>query len=226
MDRSLHGWAEMFDKIHMPSKKGKYDTNICADFSRIEEFGLPTYYRILTEPREFIENYCDYEGKFKCHTYYAQVYPQIIGLKKYNIMNFSNLSNVIPFLNQNISGCMDKYILLISEFEENIYGGSIMSNGRKVLIDMVHGLQNQISYGNVATHSCIVRDNGDTFFKQCGSEEKQLFFEVLDSISILGNSKKQWYLEGYFEFAFTKSFKSNALRLVFFDYKPDPKFYM
>lgn len=225
MDRSLHGWAEMFDKIQMPEKKGEYDTDIREDFRRIEIFGLPTYHRLLLEPQKFIQNLNYYEQTFRYSAYYAQVYPQTIGLKKYNLMNFTKLSELLPFLKQNIGEYMDRYVLLISEFEENIYGGSVMSDGNKVIIDLVEGLQNQISYGRGVSFSCVVKSTNELIFTSgCDEFVKSLFNEVLDSISVLGNSKKQDYLLGYFEFAFTKRADSKNLRLVFFDYKEDTKF--
>lgn len=227
MDRSLHGWAEMFDKIQMPEKKGEYDTDIREDFKRIEAVGLPTYHRVLVEPQKFIENLNYYKENFRFAAYYAQVYPQATGLKKYNLMNFKKLSDLLPFLNENIGKYMDRYLLLVSEFEENIYGGSVMSDGNRVTIDLVEGLQNQISYGNEVAYSCVVKDNDELIYSgKCDELIRSLFVEVLDSISVLGNSKKQNYLTGYFEFAFTKKSENVGLRLVFFDYKNNSKFYM
>lgn len=227
MDRSLHGWAEMFDKIQMAERRGGYDTNICGDFERIERFGLPTYNRLLLEPEKFINELKIYEQSFKFPAYYAQVYPQAMGIKKFNLMNFSQLSDLIPFLKQNIEKYMDRYLLLVSEFEENIYGGSAMSDGSRVVIDLVKGLQNQISYGNGALYSCTANENGISALSGIDDDKViYLFEEVLDSLTILSSSKRQCYLKGYFEFAFTRSTGNSQLRLVFFDYKADARFYV
>lgn len=227
MDRSLHAWAEKFDRIHMPEKKGKFDTDIRSDFGRISAMGLPTYDRLILNPEEFLENIKQYEETFRYQAYYSQVYPQVSGLGKFNLMNFSALSELVPFLYEKLGRYMNRYTLLISEFEENVYGGSMMSDGTRVFIDITEGLQNQISYGNGAAYSCIAEDSGEVIFKDSYACSVVLLFEeILDSVIVLGSDSRMSFLPGYFEFAFTRKDKGDMLRLVFFDYKTDMSFYI
>lgn len=227
MDRTLHGWSEMFDQIHMKEKKGVYDTDICADFQRIERAGLPTYHRILVPPQKFVKNFDTYKSSFLFPQYYAQVYPQISGLKKYSVMGVTDLAEVISFLYENIADNFSQYILLISEFEKNVYGGSVMSDGSRVMVDLTEGLQNQIAYGSKASFSCVAEESGKISFSGEYTEfVKEMFMEILDSIVILGSPEKQRFLKGYFELAFTQKLMEEDLRLVFFDYKADPRFYL
>lgn len=223
MDRSLHGWAENYGVIDKQDKVGMFDTDIQADFKRLEKSGLPTYKRLILEPIQFLLNKNYYVQNFKYESYYAQVYPMSTGLKKYNLMGFNDLEDIVPFLSNNIKGLYDKYLLLISEFEPNVFGGSVMSDGKSVKIDMVRGLQNQISYGKAADCSCIVDANSNIEFSCSGKLEKRLFFEILDSLRIYNDEDK--YMKGYFEFAFTSKSGTGSLRLVYFDYKKQSFFY-
>ena len=223
MDRSLHGWAENYGQIGLSTKIGVFDTDIQSDFYELQISGLPTYKRIVLSPNDFLNNIKKYKEEFIFDSYYSQVYPLANGLKKANLMNFKNIDDVIPFLKKNIDGLYDKYLLLISEFEQNIYGGSVMSDGNSVKIDMLNGLQNQISYGKAAEYTCFVNENGSIRYINCRILEQQLFLEILDSLRIF--NRKHKYLSGYFEFAFTSKTGIDNMRLVYFDYKKQIHFY-
>lgn len=225
MDKTLHGWSKNFDKIN---KKwvGMFEANVKQDYKRIEEYGLPTYQRMFFEALDLADDFNNCISKILLERYYIQLYPKSANMPKYSLTDFTDPFEIQNFINKKISDKLSDYYVLISEFEPNIYGGSIMSTGNEIHIDICEGLQNAISYGTAISISCKVIYGEIMQTDTLPPEMLYIFKQILSSIKLCVPSSTNEYLEGYFEFAITqKKLDINTYRLIFIDYKMDRIYY-
>jgi hypothetical protein len=221
MDRTLHGWSKHFENINK-NWVGMYEADIINDYRRIDKYGLPAYKKYFYEVSDLMSDFSSFEKKFDFSKCYIQLYPKKVNLPKLSQMDFTSAKAIYDFVFSKIRSQYSDYIILISEYEPNKYGGSVMSNGETVYIEMCRGLQNQISYGNSDTIGCSLIHGEIHQWHNASEPEKQIIRQILSALNILSDSTGSEYLQGYFEFAVTESINNpGKLRLVFIDYKDD-----
>jgi hypothetical protein len=224
MDRTLHGWAIEFGEINK-NWLGMFEADVINDYKRIDDYSLPTYHKkffevelLLKDTKSFIDNY-DFVN---C---YIQLYPKNAALKKYNKMNITSPEEILEFINEKIEKYYKNYFILISEFEPNLYGGSIMSNGSKIYLEMCGGLQNQIAYGTTKTIGYAISETNVKTFSNATEKEKIIMDNVIGFLELNSIPDQDKYLKGYFEFAITIAVDGVNPRIVFFDFKDDASYY-
>ena len=140
-------------------------------------------------------------------------------------MGITNPMEIVQFIQEKIVNAYKNYYILISEFESNKYGGSIMSDGRKVNLEMCIGLQNQIAYGTTNVIGCTINSLNKKSFYNASDEEINIMEKVIEYLELNSTADQDRYLKGYFEFAITTRQDGDDLRIVFFDFKNDVAYY-
>lgn len=225
MDKTLHGWSKSFDVINK-NWVGMFEADVQKDYQRIEDYHLPTYQRKFFEAAELVSNFVACAEQTPYDTYYIQLYPKLIGLPKYSLTDFQEIEKAREFIIEKVGDKLEHYFVLVSEFETNIYGGSIMSNGYSVYIDMCKGLQNQISYGAENSIGCKLQYEKVSYSQNAGKFEQYIFQRILMSLRVRADVDKPGFLQGYFEFAITRKNPDDPFyRLVFIDFKTDQQYF-
>lgn len=225
MDKTLHGWSKNFETINK-NWIGMYEADVKQDYQRIENYHLPTYVRKFFEAAELVSNFEACAEQVPYNAYYIQLYPKIISLPKYSLTDFKEVEKVKEFIIEKVGDKLEYYFVLVSEFETNIYGGSIMSNGYSVYIDMCRGLQNQISYGAENSIGCKLQYEKISYSENAGKLEQHIFHCILSALRVRAGVDNPKFLKGYFEFAITKKNPDDQFyRLIFIDFKTDSQYY-
>jgi hypothetical protein len=224
MDRTLHGWATEFSDINK-NWLGMFEANVISDYKRIDAYGLPTYKKCFYEVELLMKDINTFICKFDYTNCYIQLYPKISTLKKYSKMGITDPIEIITFIEEKVSSLYKNYFILISEFETNKYGGSIMSDGRKLYLEMCEGLQNQIAYGTTSVKCCTISNLNRKSFSNTSDHEKCIMENVISYLELNSTLSQDKFLKGYFEFAITTDQDGKKSRIVFFDFKDDKTYY-
>jgi hypothetical protein len=240
MDKTLVGWSKYLRGSGQFSLANALDTDIIRDFYLIHELQLSTYDSYLVPAACFLDEFQKFQRDFVYDRYYLVLLPKSENCRKYSLTDFKSLEEAKNFIAHNIEGLYDQYMLRISEFEPNIYGGSIMSDEDVVMVEMVKGLQNGVAYGTENVISGVLTPLGiSTRYSTQNETERSLIWKAMngimrDSKMVIEDTLKHTethaihnfsFLKGYFEFAYTKSSNRNSLRLVFFDIKLNRVYY-
>jgi len=235
IDKTLVGWSDKFRKHGLEKLAEIYsDEDFARDFKLIKDLGLPTYDSYLIPPEVFILNLESYKCTFVHPKYYLQLYPLTPGLRKHSLIGFDTLQQAKDFINEKIPNQLNDYMLRISEFEPNIYGGSIISNDDIVVAELAEGLQTGVSYGTAKVVGGALTTFNRGFRYSTDDEQKRLLLSK--AITAIKRNAQQlaedfnvnrknhvirgdYFLKGYFEFAYTQLNPSSEFRLVFFDAK-------
>ena len=239
-DKTLVGWSNRLRNLGLNEIASKYDTDIIRDFYLIRELNLPTYDSYMFSVVCFLDQFERLQANFIHDSYYLILLPMHENYRKYILMDFKSLLDAKNFIVQNIQGMYEHYMIRISEFEQNVYGGSIISDEGLVLVEMVKGLQNGVAYGtkNVISGR-LTPFTISTHYSTSNEEERLYIWRVIQSIiqnndmitqNDLINRENHFihninFLKGYFEFVYTKHMKRDCLRLIFFDVKLNKAYY-
>ena len=147
MDKTLVGWSKYLRGSGHFSLANALDTDIFRDFRLIQDLHLPKYDSYLISAAYFLDEFQKFQRDFVHDRYYLVLLPKYENYRKYSLTDFKSLEEAKNFIVHNIEGLYDQYMLRISEFEPNIYGGSIMSDEGIVIVEMVKGLQSGVAYG-------------------------------------------------------------------------------
>ncbi len=187
----------------------------------LNTIGLPVYERIQIPLKEFLDDPDVTLDEFDHLFYYATLNPRNLNLQRHSKTGLSR-QDLTRFIGSRIdTNMIGKYDLILQEFEENVYGGTIVSNGDMIHIEMCEGKQSGVSFGysNVITGT----KTGLSFrYSTDDPEIRKIMWDVLQHIRLNESSERQVDLrfrKGYFEFALTRTPIRPNLRLVFFDYQ-------
>lgn len=233
IDRTFVGWARALSNVGLEKLAESYETDPVADFKRLRLLGLPIYDAHLLPVLEFLEKCSELQLLFLHDSYYMQLYPLAANKRKYSLLDFSNLTRAEEFIEQNISEEKEDYLILVSEYENNLFGGSIISYRGGMIVEITPGAQTGVSYGNTdvehlvstpvfrgircSTMDPVIKGLLITAAQAISKGEVITAGESLGANISPSNGKMQ--LDGYFEFAYTGSSISGPFRLVFFDAK-------
>jgi hypothetical protein len=237
--KSLVAWSQKMKSIGMHNFAKKFATDSIYDFYILKKLGLPTYDSYIIPVSEFLNNFTAFRETFIHGKYYLVLIPISSNYQKYSLTGFENLSESVTFIKSKIRNLYSHYLIRISEFENNIYGGSIMCNESKIICELAKGLQTEIAYGTSNVFQGWFTD-GDFCVQYNTDDEsiRKLIWRAVRSICFDFNSisinemgeynmsvfRNYSFINGYFEFAFTQS-DTKELRLIFFDIKLSQAYY-
>jgi hypothetical protein len=240
VDRTIVGWSGKLRSIGKQRLADMFDTDIVEDFNLVKALGLPTYDAYLIPCVEFIKKFAWFRKNFIHTHYYLNLLPTETGFRKLSLVGFGDLDEARRFIGSHLDGRHDKYMLRISEFEDNVYGGSIMSESDIVLAELSQGLQQKVAYGAVPVVGLTLTSYRKTAkYSTDDPFERTLLWRAIEAIMIRGQAGarlpacaslvhecgRYWFVKGYFEFAYTRCTDGAPLRLVFFDVKLGPAYY-
>ena len=233
VDKTLVGWGKKLMELGQGEFVKLIETDIVEDFHLIKKLRLPTYDSYLIPVQEFLDRFSELNVSFIHEKYYLVLLPIREGLNKYSLTGFQKLDEAKEFIFENISKLIDEYMIRISEFEENAYGGSIMSTDEQIIAEISKGLQTGVAYGSAKVELAKISPFSKTV--QYSSDNillNQLLWKAISAIevkqdSLIADNEKigmsmlhgKFYFKGYFEFAYTDIPTRDHLRLVFFDLK-------
>jgi hypothetical protein len=233
IDKTLVGWSNALKKIGNPDIASNFETDANRDFELVKQLKLQTYDSYQIPVSEFLRNYSYYEKNFIYEKYYLLLIPLTEELQKYSLVGFPTMREAKDFVVEKTKYKVEHYLLRISEYEINIYGGSIMSNDNIVVTEMGRGNQNLVAYGNTNVISArLTPTTISVKYTTNDLSERNLLWNAMSAI--LRYDETQYkvhtirgfiFLKGYFEFAYTMHRDDPHLRLVFFDVKLSQGFY-
>lgn len=221
----LDGWAAALEdvgKINLGRKLRNDTRNREEALCCLEDAGLPTYDREVVGLREFSEKSREVLSRIPREQYYVTLLPHQNHLQRYSKSGLAP-QEVLSFVSKSVDleRVLDDYDLVIQEFEKNAYGGTIVSDGTNVVLEMAEGKQSQIARGTA--DKLLQAEKREHGFKYSTDEPhiRKLMWSVLKQLRTDNQETVHGaeFLKGYFEFALTESPKQEGLRLVFFDYQ-------
>jgi hypothetical protein len=239
-EKSIVNWIKYLQSSCEYQLAATFETDNASDFQLIHDLQLPTYDSYQMSVAHFLEIFHDLQKIFIHNNYYLVLLPMEEKHKKFYVMNIRSLEEAKSFLTQSIKGWYDQYLLRISEFEPNIYGGSIISDNGIVIVEMVKGLQSNVANGTTNVISGVLTSlNISMRYSTSDELERHLLWNALKTITRenkeiidatinhieLHTIRNLSFLKGYFEFAYVKKNDNFGLRLVFFDLKLKKAYY-
>ncbi len=234
VDRSLVGWAEYLRSLGSNELGDAIDTDVERDFHLIRLLNLPRYGGRLLTASTFIEDIDKLKREFVYEKYFLILIPKIKGLFKHSLVECTDLEVARRFVLDKARGAYDDYFVRISEFETNLYGGSIMCNDGILIVEMAEGLQRYVAYGMTNVISAKLTNlQTSVQYSTANIDERELLWRAIKAIRRTNNNlikdilmgrtitelRGHYFLKGYFEFAYTLSNKHQTPRLVFWDTK-------
>lgn len=227
-DRTLVGWSLALREIGLASVSAGFETNPSEDFSSLERLGLPRYEAFQFTVRQFFDNFKTLLDTFRHALYYVVLIPQRPADQKFSKIALSSLTEVRRFVEVTLADHDADYLVKISEFEENVYGGSIMSENGCVIIELTDGLQSGLAYGVTSVDTGLLTEYSISMkYSTAVVDRRKLMWNALSHIrgecarsAATHKIRGLPFLRGYFEFAYTSSALRAGLRLVFIDHKP------
>jgi len=216
-------WADAQARIGLHEFSHALRCDIKSDKLKLREIGLPVYDCRTYELSYFVLNTSRELREFGHPVLYYIFIPKSPGHHRYSDFYINNNEQDFrKLLSESGIGekDFDKYFLVVSECEENVFGGSLInSDAGDVIIEMKLGDQVGIGRGFVP---------GDAIFFGRKSRFENVFRYNMESPQIRQILFSTWKytggLPGYFEFALTSSMNRASLRTVFFDYRDNPVF--
>jgi hypothetical protein len=182
----------------------------------------------------FLSSFRWFEKKFVFPHYFLSLIPITQGLRKYALLDFDSLTSAKRFIHKRVGKRYGEYLLYISEFEENAFGGSIISDSGMIRAEITAGRQQQVSQSLVVPSAAILDEMWpSTRYSTEDVEIRRLLWGAIvalrrDSVGALECALRGLpyqcirgfrFLRGYFEFAYTVPAGGGPHRLVFFDAK-------
>jgi hypothetical protein len=122
-----------------------------SDFKLLHTLELPTFRARLLPCRQFLSDIKWFKAYFVFPRYVFSLVPCRPGLKKYSMLDARSVDNAVDFIESHAHGCTEDYLVLISEFELNAYGGSIVSDNGRIAADIAAGRLSRSQASGVET---------------------------------------------------------------------------
>jgi len=210
-----------------------FATDAQRDFEALEALSLPRYDARQLSARAFLDDFEGIQNVFRHERYYALLIPLRDDDRKFSKIGSSSLVEIRDFVLSSVADRLDRYLLKVSEFEDNVYGGSIMSDDGCVVVELATGLQTGVAYGTSVVMSGVLTWSSISMkYSTYNEKERRLIWNAADAIVARTPVshpqhaiRSMTFLKGYFEFAYTHRIDRTDLRLVFIDVKSAPGFY-
>jgi hypothetical protein len=193
---------------------------------RLEQLGLPTYDRLSLSLEDFLDRPKLLLTEFNHPSYHAILSPRKSHLLRYSKTRLKKWDDIQKFVDKKIENKDRKnYYLILQEYEECIYGGTIVSNDKILHVDLCLGKPSGVSKGKANVITATKR-NGPYLpsFSYSTKDDnlRSVIWDILQYIRFKDyKSERQTditFLKGYFEFAVSDKGIKKGLRIAFLDY--------
>lgn len=218
----INDWINEINKIPELNGCFHYKDDKIADQKRLREFSLP-----VPDSISFDINNIDFERLKDFFNKHPGIFLRIIpdeegfkkGLKKKYTFGYFDIKYFLDFIND-VKKETRYQILEFQEWDEDIYGWILISDGKQVIAEISKNLDNLAHHNEVPLSSLISESDGFrhsvTWIKK---DESGIFLENALKL-IIDKEGEDYFLKGYFEGTTTKYGKN-----IFFDYKQNDIYY-
>jgi len=183
--------------------------NQLRDLKRLNESGLPSYKTLLIDGLEFdsvkTRNFISKFEMIWCRAINTSAKKRYYKLRIKGFDEFSDYLKTLPCELKDLS-------LQVFEYHDDVFGGNIISSEDKTIIEVAHGIQDNVSKSLTPFfHGHLTRTGRLEFNeKDAPIEMKKAALKALNYLK----RERTHYLHGYFEFSVSKEGK-----IYFLDYK-------
>jgi hypothetical protein len=239
-DKSIIGWSDHLRRLGYLQIAHSFDTDPERDLQLISLLGLPRYDSRFIPAPFFVDHLDGLAKEFFYEQYFLTLVPVSKETRKFVLYDFPSLESARECVLKKVGDILDKYMVRISEFEPNTFGGIIICDDGLLLAEMGKGLQANVAYGMVQVASAQLSNiQIATKYNTSNVNERSLLWKAIKSISRSNNNvvddiianrriaelRGMNFLKGYFEFIYTQPPKKRSLRLVFLDVKLQQAYY-
>jgi hypothetical protein len=209
---NIGGWAAAMKKaglLKLAVKLRQDNGEKTEILERIRLAGLPVQPSRLVNLELFLADPEKALTDFQFSLYWASLLPKDPNARKFTEVGIDRQA-LISFAKRNavLRGDFD---FLLNQFEENVYGGQIISDGSQVLAEMGRGKQTAVVHGQVDAKDMYIATKrpGQLAFRYSTEDldVKRAFWKALRCLALEPDGPDgetpYRFLEGYFEFAIT-----------------------
>ncbi len=225
-------WAAAFSTTNTRLSK-LLSEDRAAGFDAVERLGLPTVKRsTFGFVGDFLKDPQAHLDKLNVNRYFLVIPPTKPKLEKFRKNDLAQ-GEVEPFIRGNVpSTNFGDYSLIVGEYLDNKYGGSIIVNpDGRLIVEMIEGIQSPLSTGATPQYK-VERDEFTGVFRYSDTfEDERLRRAVFRTISCIPPNysktfQDQPYNPGYYEFGLVTEKDSSFLKPKFWDYKNNSAYYL
>jgi hypothetical protein len=201
-----------------------------AILKNLKKMGLPTYDLVVLGLDMFLRTQDRVLDVMDFPMYWVTMIPLSSRLPKITRLGLSQ-SDVLDFAHEN-AGEQENYDMLISEYENNVYGGNIHSKDGLVYLELIKGDQIHVAQGTVDAADIYraQRDDIHRGFRYSVDDPvmRDIMWKTIQQIRVKDSREdgitNAEFMEGYFELALTNTPQRSNLRPIFLDHKTSPLF--
>ena len=226
---SMTDWVNALSHAGESQAAGKLQEDRLVAIEKMNRLGLPQLKNMILPLGDFLDTPQQFFEHLQSPTFYINIVPQKEGLQKLRQLGLDK-EGVLKFITQHVpSDLIPFYSMLLSEFYENIYSGTIViNNNGKVYIEGARGSHPAIANGKIVPEfiarmerlpghrrlNLIAPDNtpidDPALQKALGSTLLSIPHEGLN------------LLPGSYDFSLITKGDNATLEPIFHDYKDDP----
>jgi hypothetical protein len=219
----ISDWISEINKVPEFANKFYYMDKKLEDQRRLRESSLPSADFLSFKIKEInLDILKEFFNKHK--GVFLRVVPDeeglSRGLKKKYTFGYYNLEYFLNFINKTKEEDEAYKLVEFQEWEEDIYGWILISNGKRVIAEISKNLD-ELAHNNQVPLSSFIAET-DEFSHKINwikkEEESAKFLER--ALKHLLNKKEDYFLKGYFEGTTGKNRKN-----LFFDWKVNPIYF-
>lgn len=223
-ERNIRSWIENLEKSGRKELAGLLKTDKTADLRLLDKLRLPRYEKIMVNLSELLDDPVLIIERFKRRKVYVQVKDINTGLVFHPIIDVDFDQNLVEKLKSEYMNA-NRYLLIISEYLNNLYGGTINCYEDQLYLEMVEGIQTPVAFGTAeklyTAHSTIhglIKYNFDNI------QLRRVAYEVIRSLKRNKLNARLNLYTGYFEFVIVGSSLSKY-KIIFLDAKNVSAYY-
>jgi len=222
----ISDWIDQANKTSKLSNRFYYIDNKIEDQNRLRNSILPTYNFLslkVTKLPSYQDTLTNFFNKHK--GIFLRIIPNQEGfkkgLKKRYTFGYYSLDYFLEFIKRILLEEPAYELIEFQEWEEDIYGWILISNGKKVIAEISESLDNLAHNNEIPISSCIAKTTNSHHNLNWIKKDNNSSILLEKAInSIVTKNSKDYFMKGYFEGVTTKSQKNR-----FFDWKLNTIYY-
>lgn len=163
-------------------------------FKAVERLGMPSTKRVVLPLGVFVASPNEHLRQLGAARLYINLLPLVAGLDRHR-QNDLPPEGVLEFIHLRIpTGHYDKYSLILGEYIQNYFGGTILINsGGSITIELKRGVQQDLATGQASPEYVLYRDGFSGVFHYSASlAQDRVLQQVLQrTLAIIPDDNKE-----------------------------------
>ncbi len=223
-ERNIRSWIENLEKSGRKELADLLKTDKTEDLLLLDILRLPRYEKIMVNLSELLADPVPIVERFKRRKIYVQVQDINTGLVFHPIIDVDFDQNLVKRLKSEYMDA-NRYLLIISEYLNNLYGGTINCYEDQLYLEMVRGRQTPVAYGTAEKlYTAQSTIHGLIKYNFNNIQLRQATYEVIRSLKKNKLNARLNLYTGYFEFVIVGSSLSKY-KIIFLDAKNVDAYY-